>query len=197
MLAVDNFWGSFGHKHSNTKHTNRQCTNTLQNVSNARALIKENITSADTIILNLLQKEAKHGLDVLAYETGLSVASIQRRLKSLRSRKLILGDVAIKDPVKVGLPMTFIVLVEMERERIDRIDAFFCRAQDELLVQQCYYVTDEADFCLMCVTKSMFDFEDFTKHLFFKNSKVRRFRTSDAMGNKKVSLKITIQPNTT
>ncbi len=87
--------------------------------------MKENITSADTIILNLLQKEAKHGLDVLAYEPGLSVASIQRRLKSLRSRKLILGDVAIKDPVKVGLPMNFIVLVEMERERIDRIDAFF------------------------------------------------------------------------
>jgi Lrp/AsnC family leucine-responsive transcriptional regulator len=86
--------------------------------------MKENITSADAIILNLLQKDAKLGLDVLAYETGLSVASVQRRLKSLRSRKLILGDVAIVDPVKVGLPMTFIVLVELERERIDQIDAF-------------------------------------------------------------------------
>ena len=159
--------------------------------------MKENITSADAIILNLLQKDAKLGLDVLAYETGLSVASVQRRLKSLRTRKLILGDVAIVDPVKVGLPMTFIVLVELERERIDQIDAFIRRAQDEPLVQQCYYVTGEADFCLICVAKSMFDFEDLTKRLFFENSNVRRFRTSVAMGNKKVSLKIPVEPNLT
>ena len=71
------------------------------------------------------------------------------------------------------------------------------RAQDEPLVQQCYYVTGEADFCLICLAKSMFDFEDLTKRLFFENSNVRRFRTSVAMGNKKVSLKIPVEPNVT
>ncbi|MDA8647542.1 Lrp/AsnC ligand binding domain-containing protein [Rhodobacteraceae bacterium] len=77
------------------------------------------------------------------------------------------------------------------------MDAFFRRAQDESLVQQCYYVTGEADFCLICVAKGMFDFEDLTKRLFFENSNVRRFRTSVAMGNKKVSLKIPVEPNVT
>ena len=49
--------------------------------------MKENITSADAIILNLLQKDAKLGLDVLAYETGLSVASVQRGRRDCRSGK--------------------------------------------------------------------------------------------------------------
>ena len=148
--------------------------------------MKENITSADAIILNLLQKDAKLGLDVLAYETGLSVASVQRRLKSLRIRKLILGDVAIVDPVKVGLPMTFIVLVELERERIDQIDAFIRRAQDEPLVQQCYYVTGEADFCLICVAKSMFDFEDLT-NCFSKLTSISRVLVSVSENNSSIS----------
>ena len=51
--------------------------------------MKENIDNADAMILNLLQEDSKLGLDTLAYETGLSVASVQRRLKSLRARKII------------------------------------------------------------------------------------------------------------
>ena len=143
--------------------------------------MKENIDNADAMILNLLQEDSKLGLDTLAYETGLSVASVQRRLKSLRARKIILREIAIVDPAKVNLPMSFIVMVELERERIDQIDAFISRANSEQQVQQCYYVTGDADFCLICVAKSMDDFEDLTQRLFFENSNVRKFRTSVAM----------------
>ena len=93
--------------------------------------MKENIDNADAMILNLLQEDSKLGLDTLAYETGLSVASVQRRLKSLRARKIILREIAIVDPAKVNLPMSFIVMVELERERIDQIDAFIRRANSE------------------------------------------------------------------
>ena len=147
--------------------------------------MKENIDNADAMILNLLQEDSKLGLYTLAYETGLSVASVQRRLKSLRARKIILREIAIVDPAKVNLPMSFIVMVELERERIDQIDAFIRRANNEPQVQQCYYVTGDADFCLICVAKSMDDFEDLTQRLFFENSNVRKFRTSVAMGDRK------------
>ena len=157
--------------------------------------MKENIDNADAMILNLLQEDSKLGLDTLAYETGLSVASVQRRLKSLRARKIILREIAIVDPAKVNLPMSFIVMVELERERIDQIDAFIRRANNEPQVQQCYYVTGDADFCLICVAKSMDDFEDLTKRLFFENSNVRKFRTSVAMGRKKVGLQVPVLSN--
>ena len=157
--------------------------------------MKENIDNADAMILNLLQEDSKLGLDTLAYETGLSVASVQRRLKSLRARKIILREIAIVDPAKVNLPMSFIVMVELERERIDQIDAFIRRANNEPQVQQCYYVTGDADFCLICVAKSMDDFEDITQRLFFENSNVRKFRTSVAMGRKKVGLQVPVLSN--
>ena len=157
--------------------------------------MKENIDNADAMILNLLQEDSKLGLDTLAYETGLSVASVQRRLKSLRARKIILREIAIVDPAKVNLPMSFIVMVELERERIDQIDAFIRRANSEPQVQQCCYVTGDADFCLICVAKSMDDFEDLTQRLFFENSNVRKFRTSVAMGRKKVGLQVPVLSN--
>ena len=157
--------------------------------------MKENIDNADAMILNLLQEDSKLGLDTLAYETGLSVASVQRRLKSLRARKIILREIAIVDPAKVNLPMSFIVMVELERERIDQIDAFIRRANNEPQVQQCYYVTGDADFCLICVAKSMDDFEDLTQRLFFENSNVRKFQTSVAMGRKKVGLQVPVLSN--
>jgi hypothetical protein len=39
------------------------------------------------------------------------------------------------DPAAVGLGMTFIVIVELERERADRVDAFRRKAMKEPLVQ--------------------------------------------------------------
>ena len=143
---------------------------------------------ADIAILTTLQANARTGLEALAAESGLSVASVQRRLKRLREERVIRREVAILDPAAVGQPMSFIVMVEMERERLDQIDAFTRRAQAEPQVQQCYYVTGEADFCLICTASDMADFEALTQRLFFENTNVRRFRTSVVMGRKKVGM---------
>lgn len=157
--------------------------------------MKEIIDQADAKILNLLQADARMGLDALAFETGLSVASVQRRLKALRTQKVISQEVAIVDPAKVNLSMSFVVMVELERERIDQIDAFVRQTHAEPQVQQCYYVTGDADFCLICVAKDMEDFEALTKRLFFQDSNVRRFRTSVVMGRRKVSLAVPVMVN--
>lgn len=146
------------------------------------------IDASDRHLLNLVQSNARMGLEALAAETGLSVASVQRRLRALRDSGAILSEVAILDPKKVGVAMSFVVMVELERERQDQIDAFSRQVQSEPRVQQCYYVTGEADFCLICTARDMEDFEELTKRLFFDNPNVRRFRTSVVMGRKKVGL---------
>lgn len=154
--------------------------------------MQTNLDLADAKILELMQANARLGLEVLAEKTGLSVASVQRRLKALRDKKVIVKDVAVVDPAKAGSAMTFIVMVELERERLDQIDAFTRRAQKEPHVQQCYYVTGEADFCLICTAADMNDFEALSKRLFFEDSNVRRFRTSVVMGRKKVGLDVPV-----
>ncbi|EGG95410.1 transcriptional regulator, AsnC family [gamma proteobacterium IMCC1989] len=89
--------------------------------------------------------------------------------------------------------MTFIVMVELERERIDQLDAFRRIVRKEVQVQQCYYVTGEADFTLICTARNMADFEALTQRLFFENANVRRFRTSVVMDRAKVGLSVSTE----
>ncbi|MES0879376.1 Lrp/AsnC family transcriptional regulator [Roseibium sp. SCP14] len=148
------------------------------------------IDNADRLILDLVQDNSRIGLDVLAEECSLSVPSVQRRLKRLRDTGVISKEIALVDPASLGYGMTFIVMVELERETLHQLDAFRKRAQSEPQVQQCYYVTGEADFTLICTARDMQDFEQLTHRLFFNDGNVRRFRTSVVMDRSKVGLNV-------
>jgi len=151
------------------------------------------LDSADLRLLALMQADSGTPINTLADSTGLSSASVQRRLRRLRERGVIAREVAVIDPAAVGLGMSFVVMVELERERIDQLDAFRRKVLREPHVQQCYYVTGEADFVLMCVTRDMAEFEELTRRLFFGDENVRRFRTSVVMGRTKVGLTLPVE----
>lgn len=144
----------------------------------------------DRRLLDLLQVDARQSLERLAAEVGLSGAAVQRRIKRMRDAGIIVRDLVEIDPAAVGLPMTFIVVVELERERADQIDAFRRKAEGEALVQQYYYVTGEGDFVLVALAQNMNDFEAMTRRLFFDDANVRRFRTSVVMGKALRSLPV-------
>ncbi|TGR95743.1 Lrp/AsnC family transcriptional regulator, partial [Mesorhizobium sp. M2E.F.Ca.ET.209.01.1.1] len=59
-------------------------------------------------------------------------------------------------------------------------------------VQQCYYVTGEADFILVVTVATMADYETLTRRLFFANNNVKRFRTFVAMDRVKVGLEVPV-----
>ncbi len=145
---------------------------------------------ADRTLLALLQTDARTPLDRMADATGLSAATVQRRVKRLREAGVIERESAVLDPASLGWAMTFLVLVEMERERIDVLDAFRRRMRSEPQVQQCYYITGDADFALICLARDMNDYEQLTRRLFFDDMNVRRFRTSVVMERSKVGLDV-------
>ena len=142
-----------------------------------------------------MQQNSRIGLEALSDIVSLSVPSVQRRLKQLRDNKIIEKDVSIIDPAKVGQPMTFIIMIELEKEHPEQIDIFTNTVLSDTQVQQCYYITGEADFCLICTARDMNDFEALTHRLFFLNKNVRRFRTSVVMGRRKVSLCVNVNAN--
>lgn len=150
------------------------------------------ITSTDAKILNALQEDSRVGLETLAEMTGLSTATVQRHLKRMREDGTIAQEVVLVDPAKVGQGMTMVVMVELERERLDQIDQFTRRVTADPNVQQCYYITGEADFCLVCTARDIEDFERLTHRLFFDDANVRRFRTSVVMSRKKVGLNVPV-----
>jgi DNA-binding Lrp family transcriptional regulator len=140
------------------------------------------LDTKDRQLLDLLQQDARQSLEALAGEVALSAPAVQRRIKRLRAAGVIEREVAVVNPAAIGLPMTFIVIVELERESADQIDMFRRKVIAEPQVQQGYYVTGEGDFVIVAVARDIDDFEALTRRLFFDDPNVRRFRTSVAMG---------------
>ena len=144
----------------------------------------------DRKILNLLQKNAREKLESIASETGLSVATVQRRIKHFRSTGIIEQETALISQEAAGYNMTFLIFVEMEQEKSHQLDLFRKKVVAEPQVQQCYYITGEADFALVVLGKDVEDFERLTHRLFFEDSNVKRFRTSVVMSRTKTGMTV-------
>jgi DNA-binding Lrp family transcriptional regulator len=144
----------------------------------------------DRAILSSLQEDSRTIAESIGARVGLSAAAVQRRIKRLRDAGVITREVAVVDPKTIGVEMTFIVTVEMERERIEVLDAFRKQVLADTAVQQCYYVTGSADFVLVVNCRDMTEFETFTRRTFFDNGEVRHFTTSVVMDRVKVGLAV-------
>lgn len=148
------------------------------------------LDSHDYTILSILQANAREKMENIAREIGLSVATVQRRIRALKDEGVIACEAAVLQPERVGFGMTFLVMVELERERAVEIDIFRTRVLDESQVQQCYYVTGDSDFILVVLTRDVESFKDLTQRLFFDNPNVKRFRTALVMDRTKISLNV-------
>jgi Lrp/AsnC family leucine-responsive transcriptional regulator len=84
----------------------------------------QNVDSIDTRILSAMQKNAHMPIAALADHAGTSTASVQRRLKRSRAVALSTREMAQLDGKKLGFGITAVVSVELERDRLDQIDAF-------------------------------------------------------------------------
>ncbi|WHA44125.1 Lrp/AsnC family transcriptional regulator [Agrobacterium larrymoorei] len=144
----------------------------------------------DKEILQILQKDNKMPQRKIAELVNLSAPAVQRRIKRLEDENVIEANVAIINPTKVGQPITLFVQVAMESERTDLYEAAKRLFASVPEVQQCYYVTGEADFILIISVRSMSEYEALTRRLFFENNNVKHFRTSVAMDRVKVGVSI-------
>jgi Lrp/AsnC family leucine-responsive transcriptional regulator len=142
----------------------------------------------DIAILACLQEDSRTIAETIGAKVGLSAAAVQRRIKRLRESGVIEREVAVLSQQALGLSMTFVVMVEMERESLAVLDGFRRQVLADDNVQQCYYVTGNADFVLVVTCHDMADFEAFTRRMFFDNPNVRHFTTSVAMDRVKIGL---------
>lgn len=101
---------------------------------------------------------------------------------------VIQAKIAVVDPAAVGHSITLVVEVQIESERVDLVEAGKASFARESNVQQCYYVTGEADFVLVITVEAMSHYEALTRRLFFGNHNVKHFRTLVVMDRVKTGL---------
>ncbi|RFB79631.1 Lrp/AsnC family transcriptional regulator [Methylovirgula sp. 4M-Z18] len=144
----------------------------------------------DLAILAILQRDNKIPQRTIGERVNLSAPAVQRRIRRMEEDGVIAANVAVVDPAQVGQPITIFVAVEMESERADLIDAAKRQFAATPEVQQCYYVTGEADFLLVLLVPTMAAYEALTRKLFFTNNNVKKFKTFVAMDRVKTGLEV-------
>ncbi len=135
------------------------------------------LDALDLTILRLLQQNNQRTAAQLATEVPLSPTAIQRRIRLLRERGIIEADVSIVSAAAAGRPFSMLVLVSLERERMDIIDRFKQAIRNTPEVMNGYYVTGETDFVLVVTARDMNDYEAFTRRFFYENPDIKGFKT--------------------
>ena len=144
----------------------------------------------DIAILDILQTDNTTPQRVIAQVLNLSAPAVQRRIKRLQDSGVIRANVAVLDPVKMGMPLTIVLEVHLENERPDCTAGLRARMAAEEAVQQCYGVTGEADYLLVVNVASMADYDALTRRLFDGDDNIKRFRTSVALASLKTGLRV-------
>lgn len=150
------------------------------------------LDSFDFAILRILQRDNTTPQREIGDAVNLSAPSVQRRIRRMEAEGVITSNVAVVAPSKVGLSLTIIVQVELVSETPEDIDNVKLRFREAPEVQQCFYVTGEADFMLVVVVESMAAYEDFTRRNFFEGGNVRKFRTFVSMDAVKIGTRLNI-----
>lgn len=127
--------------------------------------MKESLLKLDRIdrrILECLQKDGGLSNQELAEQVGLSPSPCLRRVKALEEAGVILRRVTLLDRRKLGLSLTVILHIGMDRHTPDRFEHFEAAVAAFPEVQECYLVTgQEADYQLKVVVPDMDAYQAF------------------------------------
>ncbi len=148
------------------------------------------LDDTDKKLLEMVQRNNRLTADELGEHVGASRSSVQRRMKRFRDEGVIEADISVLSAKAIGRPMTFIVEVELERERTDLLDEFRRSMLALNDVQQCYYVTGHTDFILIVTSEDMAAYEEFSRQVFTDNPNIRRFHSNVVVNRVKAGLQV-------
>ncbi|MGX9416211.1 Lrp/AsnC family transcriptional regulator [Vibrio sp. WJH972] len=150
------------------------------------------IDRIDRKILMIMQRNNNIPNVDLAEEVGLSPPACLKRVRRLRQEKAIIGDVSLVNPELVGKSMTFIVSIEMERDREDIYKDFRSMIFKFPEVTQCYQISGSYDFLLIVSVNDIPQYEAFLDRSIRKDLNIRKFHTSVSLRTVKFTTEVNL-----
>lgn len=116
----------------------------------------------DKRILEELQNNARISNLELADKVGLSASPCLRRVRQLEEAGLIRGYYAQLNASALGLKLTALVQISMDRHTPDRFELFEATIKSYPQVLECILITGQsADYQLKVLVKDMEEYQDF------------------------------------
>ena len=144
----------------------------------------------DLRLLTLLQDDASRSNQALAQAAGVSPATALRRVRRLVESGVIERTVAVVAPQALGVGLSAVVEVTLDRQGAEHLDAFEARAVAEGAVQQCWRVSPGPDFVLVVHARDMPGYQALAQRLFTQDANVRNVKTYFAIKRGKFTTEV-------
>ncbi len=136
----------------------------------------------DRHILGELQKDGGLSNLQLAERVGLSPSACSRRVQALEDLHVISRRVTLLDRTKLGLSLTAIIQIAMDRHTPERFASFEKKLRACPEVQACYLVAgQDADYLLKVVLPDMDHYQEFLLNKITRIEGVSGVRSSFVM----------------
>jgi Lrp/AsnC family leucine-responsive transcriptional regulator len=120
------------------------------------------IDNFDLKILAALQDDGNLSNQEIAERVGLSASPCSRRIRQLEDAGVIAERVARLSPARLGLDLTVLIHIRMDRHTPERFDNFESIVGGYPEVQECYLITgQEADYQLKVIVPNMDEYQRF------------------------------------
>lgn len=114
----------------------------------------------DIRILEALQEDGSLSNQEIADRVGLSASPCSRRIRLLQDAGVIASTVVRLAPEKLGLDLTVLIHIRMDRHTPERFDNFESIVSGYPEVQECYLITgQEADYQLKIIVPNMDEYQ--------------------------------------
>lgn len=114
----------------------------------------------DIRILAALQEDGSLSNQEIADRVGLSASPCSRRIRLLHEAGVIASTVVRLAPEKLGLDLTVLIHIRMDRHTPERFDNFETIVGSFPEVQECYLITgQEADYQLKIIVPNMDEYQ--------------------------------------
>lgn len=129
----------------------------------------------DAKILNLVQVNNRLTSEQIGDQIGLSHTGVVRRLKRLRETEVIVAEVALVSPERVGYSVRVNVSCVLDRDPPDTYDRFKNALRSHPNVISADMVMGESDFMFTVVARGMSEFSTIRDHLMAEFPSLRSF----------------------
>jgi DNA-binding Lrp family transcriptional regulator len=146
----------------------------------------------DRKILRRLQVDNRISNQDLAQEVGLSAPACLARARRLREQGVINADVSVIAPTAVGLPVSVLVRIALERPREDLLQAFERKLRDLPQVLQCWCVAGDVDFVLLVCAASIEEYQRFARSVLASELNIKSYASDVVLAATKSSYKLPI-----
>ncbi len=121
------------------------------------------LDNLDKKILTVLQRDASLPLEKIAAEVGSSKSPVWNRIRKMKESGVIMREVAIVDPEKIGQQETFFVQIQTDQHSSEWLAEFTRVVNDMPEIQEVHRLAGQIDYLLKVRVGSTKQFDTFYK----------------------------------